>query len=94
VSSLKKNIVDTSTPSVFSFIFDITMNPRHKFAIRGSALKRVEAFKYLGCLLGQDDDAGKTSWIPVIIAVATCSNCSLDVGMTMLMKSSTYTSRA
>lgn len=55
VSSLKKNIVDTSTPSVVSLVFDITMNPRHEFMIRGSA-QRVEAFKYLGCLIAQDDD--------------------------------------
>ena len=33
------------------------MNPRQEFAIRGSALERVDAFKYLGCLLVQDDDA-------------------------------------
>ncbi len=33
------------------------MNPRYEFAIRGSARERVDAFKYLGCLLVQDDDA-------------------------------------
>jgi hypothetical protein len=33
--------------------------------------------------------AGKTSWMPVITAVATWSSCSRDVGMTMLIKSST-----
>jgi hypothetical protein len=50
-------------------------------------------FSEIGSLLSTMS-AGKTSWMPVIIAVATCSNCSWDVGMTMLMKSSTQTSRA
>ncbi len=38
--------------------------------------------------------AGKTSCMPVVIAVATCWSCCWEVGMTMLMKSSIYTSRA
>jgi hypothetical protein len=44
-------------PICHLLVFDITMNPHHEFVIRGSALELVEAFKYLGCLLAQDDDA-------------------------------------
>ena len=36
--------------------------------------------------------AGKTSWIPVKTAVATCSSCACDVAMANGIKSSTYTS--
>jgi hypothetical protein len=29
---------------------------RHQFLVHGDVLERIEVFKYLGCLLAQDDN--------------------------------------
>ena len=65
--------------------------PRISFSGDHAPSSLSNFFLTRGSLVGPSS-ARKTSWMPHMVAFATWSSCSLEVGMMTLMKSSTKTS--
>ena len=67
------------------------INPSKTFRVSNSQSFCFSFFSDTGSSLSLSL-AGNTSWIPVMIAVPTCSSWFRDTGITIPIKSSTYTS--